>query len=217
VGERLRRLVFPLVLVEVVVVCALGALAWHATQGGTLERAINSAVYARPGTVVRSITAAVTLTGSPVAATIGTLVVAAATWWRFRDLPLALFSPVAVAGSATIESIVKRVVSRSRPSTAVISHLTERSFPSGHTTLSTALAFSAILLVWAGAFSARRRSTTAALVVYAVAVGASRLVLGVHYLTDVVGGAAIGTGVVLALSVWWTVTNPPTTPAVIQA
>lgn len=209
VGNRWRRLVVPLVLFELVLVVALGALVWHSTRGDSFERAVNSALYARPGTAVRAAAFAVTLIGSPVGASIGGVLVAIGAWWRLREWPIALFSPVAVGIAAVIESGVKRVVARTRPSTAVLSHLTDRSFPSGHATFSTALAVSAVVLVWAGAVSAgRRRAATAALLGYALAVCVSRLVLGVHYLTDVVGGAAIGSGVVLALAAWWIVATP---------
>lgn len=217
-GERLRRLVAPLVFSEAALVGVLGALVWHASRGGTFDRAIDSAVYARPGTFVRSVAFAFTLIGSPVGATIGALLVAGGAWWRLREWPMGLFSPVAVGVSAVIESVLKRVVARSRPTTAVLSHLTDRSFPSGHATFSMAMAVSAIVLVWAGAVSARRRrAATAVLLVYAVAVCASRLILGVHYLTDVVAGAAIGSGVVLALAAWWIVAAPPSPGSAGQA
>ena len=62
------------------------------------------------------------------------------------------------------------------------------SFPSGHTLSATCLALVVAYLLWP---SALRRgvklSGGVALAVVVVLVGLSRLVLGVHYLTDVVG------------------------------
>ena len=64
------------------------------------------------------------------------------------------------------------------------------SFPSGHTTTSTAaaLAFGAIWPRWQPAFLGA-----------AAAIAASRIVLDVHYLSDVVAGAALGGFVALSI------------------
>lgn len=60
-----------------------------------------------------------------------------------------------------------------------------RSFPSGHT--ATAFAFAGVVsLVFA------RPALTAALIIAAAAVGLSRVVVGVHWPVDVLGGAAVG-------------------------
>ena len=67
-------------------------------------------------------------------------------------------------------------------------------FPSGHAT-GGAAAYLALALVYDRAWTARRRLLVAAAV--AVAVAASRVVIEVHYLVDVLAGLAVGTGVVL--------------------
>ena len=68
-------------------------------------------------------------------------------------------------------------------------------FPSGHAT-GGAAAYLALALVYDRAWTAPKR--LAAAVVVAVAVAASRVVIEVHYLVDVLAGLAVGTGVVLA-------------------
>ncbi|MGQ3329140.1 phosphatase PAP2 family protein [Halorubrum sp. FL23] len=68
-------------------------------------------------------------------------------------------------------------------------------FPSGHAT-GGAAAYLALALAYDRAWTARKRLFAAAAV--AVAVAASRVVLEVHYLVDVLAGLAVGVGVVLA-------------------
>lgn len=67
-------------------------------------------------------------------------------------------------------------------------------FPSGHAT-GGAAAYLALALVYDRAWTARRRVLAAAAV--AVAVAASRVIIEVHYLVDVVAGLLLGGGVVL--------------------
>ena len=71
-------------------------------------------------------------------------------------------------------------------------------FPSGHAT-GAAVAYGALAAVFTDAWTRRKRYAAAAGV--AVAVAASRVVIGVHYLVDVVAGLALG-GVVLAVGLW---------------
>jgi undecaprenyl-diphosphatase len=108
--------------------------------------------------------------------------------WR----PLALLA-AAVAGAIGLYDIVKPLVGRPRPPAAIwIGHYTGAAFPSGHATQSAA--FYAMLAIVLGAgLSARRRTilwSAAALAV--LIVGASRIYLGAHWLTDVLAGYALG-------------------------
>jgi membrane-associated phospholipid phosphatase len=112
---------------------------------------------------------------------------------RHRDWrPLALLT-AAVAGAVGLYNIVKPLVGRLRPPAADwIGHYTGAAFPSGHATQSAA--FYAMLAIVLGAgLSTRRRAilwSSAALV--ALIVGASRIYLGAHWLTDVLAGYALG-------------------------
>jgi undecaprenyl-diphosphatase len=106
--------------------------------------------------------------------------------------PLALLA-AAVAGAIGLYGIVKPLVGRPRPPAAIwIGHYTGAAFPSGHATQSAA--FYAMLAIVLGAgLSARGRAilwSAAALVV--LIVGASRIYLAAHWLTDVLAGYALG-------------------------
>ena len=99
-----------------------------------------------------------------------------------------LSATVAVAGAHGASIVVKRVVRRPRPhdpSLAVhVGTPSRLSFPSSHATSTTA---AAVLL---GGLVGRPALAVVALV---PAMGLSRLVLGVHYPTDVLAGSTLGT------------------------
>ena len=104
-------------------------------------------------------------------------------------------APVAALLAASVtETAMKQVVGRGRPPAfARLLTETDPSFPSGHTT-GTAAVFMTIALVAIPAL----RTRTARLVVVlaagtvAAAVGLARMVLGVHWLTDVAAGWLLG-------------------------
>lgn len=107
-----------------------------------------------------------------------------------------------VGGGQLVEQVLKHTFHRTRPGSAA-RYLTSTSFsyPSGHAMGSMigygVLAYLVLLRVrgqWA------RAANTALAAVIILAVGTSRLVLGVHYFTDVVGGFAVG-AMWLALSI----------------
>jgi len=99
----------------------------------------------------------------------------------------------AVVSSIVLYDVVKAVVHRARPPVTVrLVHVSGYSFPSGHATIAVAV-WGAITLVLAPG----RRSRTkillgAAAGMISLVVGVSRLYLGVHWFTDVVGGFALG-------------------------
>jgi undecaprenyl-diphosphatase len=114
----------------------------------------------------------------------------------------ALMACVAVGGALAASLVLKDFFDRPRPELVPHgSYVYTRSFPSGHSMLSTAvyLTLGAIL-----AQVQRRRLLKLYLVVLALGtaalVGASRVYLGVHWPSDVVAGWAAGS--VWALAVW---------------
>jgi undecaprenyl-diphosphatase len=135
----------------------------------------------------------------------GAIVIVAAVairwWWhganKDRERYLAILCGASVALGMAINQCILAFADRIRPYDAGLTHLLiapsgDPSFPSDHATLGFAVAFSML-----GA-SARRGW---AFLIVAVIVAASRLYVGTHYLSDVLGGAL--TGAIAAVVCLW--------------
>lgn len=159
-------------------------LAWLVSVRGDTATAVLSAVTLVSGPVVLPIL---------VAAGCLTWGLVRREWWR----PLLLVA--AMVGSTLLSLAIKGLVARPRPpldTMDVPGSETTQSFPSGHTI------GAATLLLVAGYLVASRRLTARAFVVWIVAavvgigaVGLSRLYLGYHFLTDVLGAVALAVAV----------------------
>lgn len=112
--------------------------------------------------------------------------------WRAGHRRDATTFVVLAVVTQAIVMIVKQVFARGRPETA-LGLATGYSFPSGHTTTAAILACS---IAWLAYRHIRNRYMPATVLVFAMAwvvlMALSRLVLGVHYFTDVLGGASLG-------------------------
>jgi undecaprenyl-diphosphatase len=142
----------------------------------------------------------VTAVGSPVTvdviAAVAVLGLALARrWWP------ALAVAVARLSELGIESLVKVLLDRQRPvSTGRLTAASGASFPSGHAAGSAALWV--VLLLLALPWLVRRWQRAAAVVVVLVlvlAIACSRLLLGVHYPSDVVAGLGLGSACAAAV------------------
>ena len=118
---------------------------------------------------------------------------AAAVVWRRGRGRLALFLVVTTLGGGLLDTAVKLAVNRSRPSLVdPVATAHGKSFPSGHA-MSSTIGYGALLLVFLPVIAPRlRRLVVAGFVLLVAAIGFSRLALGVHYITDVVGGYVLG-------------------------
>src|SRR5579863_2112437 len=119
---------------------------------------------------------------------VAALVLAIRRRWR-----LAVYLLVTAAGALVLDPVLKSLVGRLRPVVAhPIAHGTGDSFPSGHS-LGSIVCYGAILLVFLPAARGRWRVAFVTVTVTLIAlIGISRILLGVHFLSDVIGGWAIG-------------------------
>src|SRR6478672_5833528 len=144
------------------------------------------------GSAVTSAMRTVTWLGSAAVLYPATLALALYWWRRDRDWRAAAMLAASLAGSTALYNVFKRIVERPRPPAQdALGTYTHWSFPSGHATQ--CMAFFAMLVVLAGLVGwARPRPLGIAAVVVVLVVGASRIYLGAHWFTDVLGGYALG-------------------------
>jgi Membrane-associated phospholipid phosphatase len=111
--------------------------------------------------------------------------------WR-RHRVEALFLLIAMVGSVVINESLKLVFHRPRPQLSWAQVQPEYSFPSGHS-MNSLVFYAALALIVAVLWG--RRAGLASLVLaiaLALLIGTSRIYLGYHYFTDVVGGFLAG-------------------------
>lgn len=109
---------------------------------------------------------------------------------RWFDIALLI---AAMIGAVLLSPLTKHLISRARPTAFFRTSATGYSFPSGHTLNATCLALALGFILWRLPWHRMVKVVwTLALVAYAACVGLSRVVLGVHYPTDVLGGFLLG-------------------------
>ena len=110
-----------------------------------------------------------------------------------RQWRLTAYLLVTGGGELVLDPVLKALVGRLRPVVAhPIAHGNGNSFPSGHA-LGSIVCYGALFLVFLpAARGAWRRVLTAVIVTLIAAIGISRLLLGVHYISDVLGGWTLG-------------------------
>lgn len=116
----------------------------------------------------------------------------AVAWLLLRGRPwVAAHVVVTAVGGGVLGVVVKELVERLRPLVDVgVPGAAGWSFPSGHT-LGATVTYGVLLLVFASVRRARR-ALTALVVVTVLVVGFTRVALGAHYATDVLGGLLFG-------------------------
>ncbi len=151
---------------------------------------LNSLVAGHPAVV--SVVKAVTWLGSSgvLWALTGAAAVVLAIRRRWR---LVVYLLVTGGGELTLNPVLKALVGRLRPVVAhPIAYGTGDSFPSGHA-LGSIVCYGALFLVFLPATrGVWRRVFIVVICTLIAAIGISRLLLGVHYLSDVLGGWALG-------------------------
>lgn len=137
--------------------------------------------------LVRDVTA---LGGVPL---IGLIHVGAAIALRHSRVALVQLAAGSLGGAAA-DLTLKQHFARPRPrSIPALEYVTRFSYPSGHSIAASSLYLTLAFAATRDADAGQRAAAIGAASVLAVAVGASRVYLGVHHPSDVVAGLAIGT------------------------
>jgi membrane-associated phospholipid phosphatase len=185
-----------------IAVAALGFWAFAGLIDGVLENAafvhwdISAAawVHARTIPLGSRVFDVITQLGSPTAMTalgaVGAFII-----WRKGKHTLLIAWIAAFVGGALVDFIVKECVRRARPAfgTAYL-HGHTYSFPSGHS-MGSIIGYGMLVYMSVLAWPPRsraRRIAIAAGILFVLAVGVSRIYLGVHYPSDVIGGYVAG-------------------------
>ncbi len=131
------------------------------------------------------------LGGTPVVAVL-MVIVAVVDYRRFRQPAVFAFMAIVGIGTVLINNGLKLLVMRDRPQVGQLVDAAGSSFPSGHSATSAACWLA--MAIVAGRWTSRRAQPwlTAGAVAIACVVAASRVLLGVHWLTDVVAGLIVG-------------------------
>lgn len=107
-------------------------------------------------------------------------------WW-----PVAYVSAVSI-GQALVNNGIKMLVQRERPAISQLADWSGASFPSGHSAAAAATYAGLAFVLVQGQSRRARIAIVSGAVVTAMAIAATRALLGVHWLTDVIAGVAIG-------------------------
>ncbi len=160
----------------------------------SLDRQLSSrlCVAERPG-MLRTLTAIVTHSGDAFSflSILATLFLLGGPEWRLRVVVLVATDLI----TFVVTQVIKVAIRRTRPAGEwgqIYRHTDPYSFPSGHSARGGAMAAMGLILgpAWFGGV----------LVMWGVALALSRVSMGVHYLSDAIGGFLIGVGVAAALA-----------------
>jgi FMN phosphatase YigB (HAD superfamily) len=201
-GGRRRRLA-PAAVSAAALLCffTLALLARPTALGG-LDGRVNAFVAAHRTAALSTFFKGYTGLGQWLVLAAATAVVIAALAWRARRRE-AVFLLIVMCLAPLIDQALKQLFERARPPAeeAVIS-VGGYAFPSGHAMSSATFALAVAVIAW----PTRWRWPAAGLAaLFAFLMGASRIYLGVHWLTDVLAGWALA--VALVTGVHWAVTR----------
>ena len=131
------------------------------------------------------------------------VVVGVAVWVRSRSVTAAIAPWLSVVVCGQIVSVLKKSTDIARPPVEFqVAQIRNPSFPSGHAANTTALIVSVVLVAWCAAELSPRTKMWVSIggAVIVTAMGLTRLVLNVHWLSDVLAGWCIGAAVGLAIT-----------------
>lgn len=190
-GHRLTGMLVTLALAAVILVLTC-VVVWYNGPAGPDSPWLQWFIDQRTATwtgLAKAVSAAGDTTSVAIYAILACVLLA---WRKYWDQ--AVLVAVAAAGAGALVFFGKLLIARDRP--PVIDHLvteTNHSYPSGHalgSTVAAGILVAVLLPVLARRITRILVITVAAL--FAVAVGLSRLYLGVHWPTDVLAGWLIG-------------------------
>jgi membrane-associated phospholipid phosphatase len=135
---------------------------------------------------------AITKVGAPGSIVVLAIVLGVVETVRTRSKWVIPFLFLVVAGNGTITTTIKNLADRVRPTLNPVAETLGPSFPSGHSSWSAAFFAAAALLLARGRGRRTRIVLSGVAAGAAVTIAATRVLLDVHWLSDVVAGLALG-------------------------
>jgi membrane-associated phospholipid phosphatase len=183
-------------LVTIVGGVGLGVLAYLGRTSGDLnrlDRSVGSWGYDHRSAATTHGLRIVTQFGAITTVIIVCVVLASVETFRTRSAWIVPFLVVLLGGEEILSNSIKALVDRTRPSfiPSAVAGLGP-SFPSGHSATAAAFYAGAALLLGRRRGHVARAVLTGLAVGVAVAVASSRVLLDVHWLSDVIGGLLLG-------------------------
>ena len=197
-----RRLLSPPVIAGAIIVLAVAVVGGFIKNPLPVDTAVWSDFIASRTPAMNSFMAGASWLFDPKRAVALAFAVAAAVWWLIKKVMHALYILCSVALSGINGYLIKHIDARPRPDEA-FRVITEDSysFPSGHATSVTALVISLVLVLTMTRLGRRiRHLLWVAALVFIAFICVTRLYLGVHWVTDVLGGFGVGLGSSMILS-----------------
>lgn len=177
----------------VVLAAILGGLIWQVQTGGVLvglDGAVNAGLKVIRTRAMLAAGAWISQIGTGAAGAVVCLVATGALWSGGRDRWLLPIWVAFVCAQITTWSL-KFITARQRPDFLDGITAGSPSFPSAHATVSMA-AYGVVALAIADGMAGGRAAVAAIAIMLIVAISFSRLLLSLHYLTDVLAGAVVG-------------------------
>lgn len=171
----------------------MAVLVTTAPSPPSLDIAVAEWAAALPDAVTTPARIATALGATATVAVLAAVVVAV--WlMRGRGAVVPVYLAVVLVGEVLLSNAIKGALDRARPDVDQLVGWSGASFPSGHSAAAAAAYLAIALAISRGGVTPRRWWLVAGAIVVALVVGVSRVALGVHWLTDVVAGLALGWG-----------------------
>ena len=195
-AEVLTGLALTAALVVIIllglVVAALAVLVHHSEALTDLDSSAAREAHRYVGPRTRRVLEDITWLASTQGVIVIGVVVGVIEWIRLPNRWIPVFLVVVTLGDSLVTNTIKGIVERARPTIEPVAATLGPSFPSGHSSTAAAF-FAALALLAARRRSANARAALAGIAVgLAVAVACSRVLLDLHWVSDVVAGLALG-------------------------
>lgn len=199
-----RKLIFKLFLFCVLPILSFFVLTHFVLSEGTLSIDVKLAkmVYTLESPFLTSVMSLVSFLGSTGPVIVISLILMVVLYKTVGNRREILLFVVVSIGSVLLNILLKHLFQRERPSLIQIVAETGFSYPSGHSMAALSLYGITTFLFWKHIKkSSRRKLLIAASTMIIMTMGFSRVYLGVHYPTDIIGGYLIS-GFWLALTIF---------------